>query len=147
MTAPVRPPRAEAAADTLVLSRRALVKAAGAVVVAFSAAPTLALAQSEEAEVVDQGGELPGSLADYPHVDAWIRIGSDDSITVFTGKAELGQGIRTALSQIAAEQLRVAFPRITLITADTARTPNEGYTAASHSLEESGTRSSTRRGT
>ena len=58
---------------------------------------------------------------------------------MFTGKAELGQGIKTALMQIAAEQLDVDFGHIKLITADTALTPNEGYTAGSHSMQDSGT--------
>nr|CAD6438784.1 xanthine dehydrogenase family protein molybdopterin-binding subunit [Rhizobium sp. Q54] len=125
--------------DRTILSRRGLLKGGGAAVVSFALLPSLAQAQQEEAEVVDQGGELPGSLADYPYLDSWIRIADDDTITVFTGKAELGQGIKTAFIQIAAEQLKVELPRIQLFTADTARTPNEGYTAASHSLEESGT--------
>jgi CO/xanthine dehydrogenase Mo-binding subunit len=58
---------------------------------------------------------------------------------VFTGKAELGQGIKTALLQIAAEELVVSVGRPKLVTADTALTPNEGYTAGSHSLQDSGT--------
>jgi CO/xanthine dehydrogenase Mo-binding subunit len=58
---------------------------------------------------------------------------------VFTGKAELGQGIRTALTQVAAEQLSLAPGQIELVTPDTARTPNEGYTAGSHSMQDSGT--------
>ena len=72
-------------------------------------------------------------------LDSWIRIDADGSITVFTGKAELGQGIKTALQQIAAEQLSVRMERITMVTADTARTPNEGYTAGSNSMKDSGT--------
>jgi nicotinate dehydrogenase subunit B len=82
---------------------------------------------------------LPGDLEKTPLLDAWIGIAADGAITVFTGKAELGQGIKTALLQIAAEQLGVEPARITLVTADTARTPNEGYTAGSHSMQDSGT--------
>ena len=59
-------------------------------------------------------------------------------MTVFTGKAELGQGVKTALAQVAAEELDVAFARVTLVTADTSATPNEGYTSGSNSLRESG---------
>ena len=58
---------------------------------------------------------------------------------MFTGKAELGQGIKTALIQVAAEELVVEPARIELVTADTARTPDEGYTAGSHSMQDSGT--------
>ena len=56
-----------------------------------------------------------------------------------TGKAELGQGIKTALLQVAAEELGVDPGALKLVTADTALTPNEGYTAGSHSMQDSGT--------
>ena len=58
---------------------------------------------------------------------------------MFTGKAELGQGLKTALLQVAAEQLDVASSQIDLLTADTALSPNEGITAGSHSMQDSGT--------
>jgi nicotinate dehydrogenase subunit B len=82
---------------------------------------------------------LPGSLKDTPLLDAWIRADPNGAITAFTGKAELGQGLKTALIQIVAEQLEVRPARVTLVTADTARTPNEGFTAGSHSMQDSGT--------
>ena len=61
------------------------------------------------------------------------------TVTVFTGKCELGQGILTALAQIASDELDVAYERIEMVSADTARTPNEGMTAGSLSVENSGT--------
>ena len=67
-----------------------------------------------------------------------VVIDANGAITVFTGKAELGQGIKTALIQVAAEELEVAPRSIRLITADTARTANEGFTAGSHSIQDSG---------
>ncbi len=82
--------------------------------------------------------KLPGSLQRFPELDAWIRINTDATITLFTGKVEIGQGIRTALAQIGAEELDVALERIRIVTADTAQTPDEGYTAGSGSVEESG---------
>lgn len=81
---------------------------------------------------------LPGSLRFTPMLDAWLRIDAG-GITVFTGKAELGQGIETALIQVAAEELAVDPAVIRLVTADTARTPDEGYTAGSQSMASSGT--------
>src|SRR5260370_12337358 len=72
-------------------------------------------------------------------LDAWIRVGADGTITVFTGKVEFGQGVKTALVQLAAEELLVGPARIQLVTADTSRTPNEGYTAGSNSMKDSGT--------
>src|SRR5437660_10003961 len=83
--------------------------------------------------------KLPGALDKEPLLDAWLRVGADGRITVFTGKAELGQGVKTAILQIAAEQLAVDMKAIELITADTALTPNEGYTAGSNSMKDSGT--------
>ena len=72
-------------------------------------------------------------------LDAWMRIDADGTVTVFTGKVELGQGIVTALAQIAAEELDLPLARVHMISGDTARTPNEGVTAGSQSIEYSGT--------
>ena len=125
-----------------VISRRAVLAGSGALILSFSSAGRL-LAQndapSQAAPPPAASPPLPGSLKKTPYLDSWIRIDADGAITVFTGKAELGQGIKTALMQIAAEQLDVAFDRIKLITADTALTPNEGYTAGRHSMQDSGT--------
>ena len=112
--------------------RRLLLKAGGALTLAF-ALPRLALAADAAAPT------LPGSLKKQPLLDGWIRIGADGSITVLTGKVELGQGIKTAIIQLAAEELVVDPARIHLITADTARTADEGFTAGSHSMQDSGT--------
>ncbi|HKA40307.1 MAG TPA: molybdopterin cofactor-binding domain-containing protein, partial [Burkholderiales bacterium] len=112
------------------MKRRAFIARGGALVVSFSLLPRLAGAQA---------AKLPGSLRIEPMLDAWIRIGADGRITVFTGKAELGQGIKTALIQVAAEELVLEPGRIELVTADTARTPDEQYTAGSQSMQESGT--------
>jgi nicotinate dehydrogenase subunit B len=124
------------------LSRRAFLARGGALVVSFSLAPAWAQQKPEAQNVGREPRKplpLPGSLKDAPLLDAWIRIDADGAITVFTGKAELGQGIRTALIQCAAEELSVEPHAITLVTADTGRTPNEGYTAGSHSMQDSGT--------
>src|SRR5258706_4991004 len=85
-----------------------------------------------------QPPRLPGSLRTTPMLDAWIRV-DRSGITVFTGKAELGQGVKTALLQIAAEELAVEPGQIDFITADTGRTPNEEYTSGSQSMPDSGT--------
>ena len=113
------------------LSRRGLLAAGGALIVSIPLA-RVALAQQESSP-------LPGSLKDFPLLDAWVRIDADGTASVFSGKAELGQGLRTALLQVAAEQLDLPPARVSLITADTGRTPNEGFTAGSHSMQDSGT--------
>jgi nicotinate dehydrogenase subunit B len=82
---------------------------------------------------------LPGSLQGNRKLDAWLRINADGTVTVFTGKAELGQGILTALSQTVADELDITLDRIRIVSADTALTPNEGVTSGSLSIENSGT--------
>jgi CO/xanthine dehydrogenase Mo-binding subunit len=114
------------------LTRRRLL-GAGALVVAFS------LTRQAAAQVYEKRPALPGDLDKFPLLDSWISIDADGHITVFTGKAELGQGLRTALIQVAADELAVSPAHIELITADTARTPDEGVTAGSHSMQDSGT--------
>jgi len=121
----------------VVISRRAALAGSGALIVSFCAAPRL-LAQDSPAPQVAPP-QLPGSLKQTPFLDSWIRIDADNTITLFTGKAELGQGIKTALLQIAAEQLDTDPAYFKLVTADTALTPNEGYTSGSHSMQDSGT--------
>ena len=118
----------------LSVSRRRFLAAGGSLVIGFSLSPKALFAQGSPAAT-----KLPGSLNTTPMIDSWIRLGADGSITVLTGKAELGQGVRTALIQIAAEQLFVQPGKIQLITADTRRTPDEGYTAGSNSMKDSGT--------
>ena len=71
-------------------------------------------------------------------LDDWIAVASDGSITAFSGKVELGTGTRTALTQIVAEELDVRLERVYLIMGDTARTPDEGYTAGSMTIYRSG---------
>jgi nicotinate dehydrogenase subunit B len=82
--------------------------------------------------------DLPPSLQRTPDLDAWIRIDPVDTITIFSGKVEIGQGIKTAVAQIAADELDVALERIRVITADTDQSPDEGVTAGSMSLQTSG---------
>ena len=120
-------------------SRRALLKGGGALVVAFSMRPARAIAQEGGGQPKPVAPSLPGSLKSTPMLDAWIRVDADGKVTVFTGKAELGQGIKTALIQVAVEELDLPPDSVTLVTADTARTPNEGVTAGSHSMQDSGT--------
>jgi CO/xanthine dehydrogenase Mo-binding subunit len=119
----------------IIIDRRRLLASGGALIVSFAISEALAQDQAAVAPVP----KPPGSLATTPFLDSWIRIDADGSITVFTGKVELGQGFKTAFQQIAAEELDVPFASLQVITADTARTANEGYTSGSHSMQDSGT--------
>jgi nicotinate dehydrogenase subunit B len=82
--------------------------------------------------------ELPAVLQENPELDAWIRVETDGVITIFTGKVELGQDIRTSLAMIGADELDVPLDRIRVVMGDTDWTPAEGYTTSSLSLETSG---------
>ena len=121
----------------VIMDRRLLLKGGGALLVSFSL--TNAFAQDQAAPAAPPAPKLPGSLEKAPYLDSWIRIDADGSITVFTGKAELGQGFKTAFQQIAAEQLDVPFASLKVVTADTKLTANEGYTSGSNSMKEGGT--------
>ncbi|WP_206601471.1 xanthine dehydrogenase family protein molybdopterin-binding subunit [Mycobacterium paraense] len=82
--------------------------------------------------------DLPESLAANPVLGEWVRIGPDGVIEVRSGKVELGQGVLTALAQIAAEELDVGVGRVRMIAASTDRSPDEGFTAGSRSIQQSG---------
>ncbi|OXC75335.1 xanthine dehydrogenase family protein molybdopterin-binding subunit [Caballeronia sordidicola] len=117
----------------------------GALVVSFSLLPGVkAMAQEV---IADEGAAvhvakateaLAGSLKTNPYLDAWIKIDPAGKVTVYTGKVELGTGVRTALLQIAAEELDMAPSLITFLTADTGASPDEGLTAGSHTIADSG---------
>src|ERR1700692_1832859 len=119
------------------LDRRQVLVGGGALIVSFSL--TDAFAQDQGAPVAAHAPRSIGSLKDTPFLDAWVRIDADGSITVFTGKAELGQGFKTAFQQIAAEELDVPFKSLKVVTADPSLTANEGYTSGSQSMQNSGT--------
>ena len=81
---------------------------------------------------------LPAGLAAVPSLGRWIRLTDHGRVVAFTGKVEIGQGLLTALCTIVAEELDVAPERVQVVSAHTGRTPNEGTTAGSMSIETSG---------
>ncbi|HEY1257649.1 MAG TPA: molybdopterin cofactor-binding domain-containing protein, partial [Stellaceae bacterium] len=81
---------------------------------------------------------LPAMLAANPRLDQWVAFPAPGQVRVNTGRVEIGQGVLTAMRQIAAEELDVAPERILLQSGDTDRTPNEGYTAGSQSMQFGG---------
>jgi nicotinate dehydrogenase subunit B len=108
-----------------VLDRRGFLKCAGALVVGFSMSGTEARAQFGNAPI-------PGSPPNNA-LDSWVAVGADGTITAYSGKEELGQGIATAQQQLVAEELSVPFERVKLIYCDTALTPDQAYTSGSQS--------------
>ncbi len=81
---------------------------------------------------------LSPSFAKASDLDSWVRVNTDGTITLFTGKVELGQDIKTSIAMIGADELDAPLDRIRVVTADTAQSPDEGYTVSSLSLETSG---------
>jgi nicotinate dehydrogenase subunit B len=112
------------------LSRRRFTQSLGIVLATFALTPPLAFGQTP--------GSLPFSLRNNRRLEGWVRLDPDETVVIFTGKAELGQGILTALAQIAAEELDVQIENIRMVSADTSRGPDEQYTFGSQSVEQSG---------
>ncbi len=82
--------------------------------------------------------KLPVSLVANPMLSSWVKFGLHGEVTVSPGKVEIGQGIVTALAQIAADELDVDLARVQMVRASTAASPNEGVTSGSLSIQQSG---------
>ena len=111
------------------ISRRDFVKDAGGLLIGFSladaaVAPQLLLAQSP----------APAAPPSPTRLDAWLRIGSDGRVRVFTGKAEIGMGVETGFAQIVAEELDVAPSRVSFVMGDTSTTTDQGGVGGSTSI-------------
>ena len=111
------------------MNRRSFLKGSGALVVGFSIA-----------QVAEDLGLAPGVLdaqrldgASSNQLDGWISVNADGSITAFTGKCEIGQGLYTAQTQLVAEELCVPFNRVKLVQCDTALCPDQGTTSGQQS--------------
>src|SRR5215468_4763301 len=74
---------------------------------------------------------IPVSLAANPRLSQWVSFDTDGVVTLRTGKVELGQGAVTAIAAIAAKELGIDLDRIRMTPADTAVSPDEGYTSGS----------------
>lgn len=106
-------------------SRRQFLKGSGALVVAFSVAEFADRLGISPEKMLAQGGNTPQAL------DSWIAIGADGNVTVYTGRADMGQGTFTVQVQLAAEELSVPVNRIRMVECDTAMTPDQGTSSGS----------------
>src|SRR5260221_3254768 len=79
-----------------------------------------------------------GSLEKNPRLSQWLGVHRDGTVSIYSGKVEIGQGILTALAQIAAEELGIALERIRMVAADTSGSPDEGVTSGSLAVQDSG---------
>jgi CO/xanthine dehydrogenase Mo-binding subunit len=91
-----------------------------------------------ESGVAAGASPLPADLAANPVLARWLDFSRDGEVVIRTGKVEYGQGIWTALAQVAAEELQVALARMRVAPVSTSTSPNEGVTAGSLSVEDSG---------
>ena len=113
------------------LSRREFLQAGGALVVGFTV-PGPARAQRPR-------GDVPlGRTLDTAEVDGFIAVNADGSVTIFSGKVDLGQGLRIAIPQMAAEELGIGVDRIAMVEGDTGLTPDQGPTAGSSGIMRGG---------
>jgi nicotinate dehydrogenase subunit B len=110
------------------IDRRALLQASGALVVTFS----LTLGRAEAQPVAGAKTVSPD------RVDGFLAIGADGKVTAYSGKVDLGTGVRTALTQIVAEELDMPMSDVTVIEGDTALTPDQGPTYGSLSIQNGG---------
>lgn len=113
------------------MNRRNFLKNSGCLAIGFSLSSSFIDAPSPMMQ------ELPESIKRHPNIDAWLEVLANGQVRIFTGKLELGQGISTAIAQVAAEELDLAMENVEIVLADTVRTPNEGYTVGSGSIEQS----------
>lgn len=111
------------------LARRDFFKFLGAGVAVFAVSKSALAATQETAPTRGfHSEELPEDIT------AWLHVGEDGTVTAFTGKVEIGQNIRTSLAQTVADELRVSFESVRMVTADTALTPFDFGTVGSRSL-------------
>src|ERR1700733_5838701 len=117
--------------ETKSISRRDLLKGTGVLVVGFSFF-------GGAAKVLAQGSGLSVDGMDPTVLDSWLAISKDGTVTVFTGKVELGTGVVTALAQIVAEELDVPFNKVDMESGDTDNAVDQGITAAARTIERGG---------
>ena len=116
-------------------NRRALLKAgAGALVVGFSVEATLAHAGNSAAAAMLR----PAKGVAKDRVDSFVSIEPNGKVTIYVGKVDLGTGTKTALAQMAADELDVAFEQIDMVMGDTATTPDQWITGANLTIAQGG---------
>ena len=127
---------------TQAISRRELLKHSGALVVSFALFGPSARALAQQAVGLPvPPGSNPYNNPDYldpTSLDSWLAVMQDGSVTVFTGKVDLGTGVETALAQIAADELDVRFDQVHMAMGDTAKTVDQGRTAGSNTIMRAG---------
>ena len=103
----------------------------------FLGAGVLIVCVLKDIHAQESGGDKRGQAASLPKdIAAWLHIGEDGRVTVYTGKVEMGQNIRTSLTQAVAEELRVSVTKIQMVMGDTQLTPYDRGTFGSRTTPE-----------
>ncbi|WP_296701898.1 molybdopterin cofactor-binding domain-containing protein [Algoriphagus sp.] len=119
-------------------SRRKFLRNIGYISVGFPLLSSCFAEQDQKiAARINYDGNLPGSMRNASKVNAWLQVLENGRVLVFSGKVELGQGIRMAICQVAAEELDLELDQVEVHLAETGVTPDEGYTAGSGSVPNS----------
>ena len=112
------------------ISRRSFLAAGGVLIVGWGLdGATRGLAQT-----VPNADRFLGKPLAPDAVDSYLAVHADGSVTLFTGKVDIGTGGRIAMRQMVGEELDIPLDRITMIEGDTALTPNQGATAGSYGI-------------
>jgi nicotinate dehydrogenase subunit B len=120
------------------ISRRDLLKAGGALIVSFSVGPVTGLTGHRVKAQSRTPGSDVGKPLDPTELDSFFAVHADGSVTVYTGKVDVGTGLRIAVAQMAAEELGVRAERITIVDGDTGLCPDQGGTGGSTGLTRGG---------
>ncbi|HSQ03753.1 MAG TPA: molybdopterin cofactor-binding domain-containing protein [Burkholderiales bacterium] len=118
--------------DDISISRREFLKTSGALVVSVGVPGSVANALGEASAVGGKPALLPNEL------DSWIAVLPDGNVTAFFGKMDMGQGVDVAIAQIVAEELDVAFDKVSVVMGDTAYTCNQGGASGSTGIQRGG---------
>jgi nicotinate dehydrogenase subunit B len=115
------------------MKRRQFLLTSGAVIIGF--AMDFSMRQLGFAQDLP----TPGKPVDPKEVDSFIVIHPDGSVTIYTSKVDVGTGLRTAISQMVAEELEIPVERIDVVEGDTAIVPDHGGTGGSTGIPRGGT--------
>src|SRR5262245_30976292 len=114
------------------LSRRSFLQGTGALVVAIGTGALTGKAAAADSPFASNGPYDPAQ------VDTWIAVHADNTVSIKTGRTELGQGTSVGMSMIAAEELDMDLSQIRWVRHDTNVTPNTGAMTASASIDQVG---------
>ncbi len=118
------------------ITRRDFLKASGSLIVSVSVPGAVATAMSQGISTTATLGGKPPLIPDQ--LDSWIAVLPDGNVTAFFGKMDMGQGVDVAIAQMVAEELDVAFDKVSVVMGDTATSCNQGGASGSTGIQLGG---------